>query len=48
MGPKIRQQRRKDYAARPHFIPRANDCMIFGEALDQVEKLKELLERKDR
>ena len=42
------QQRRKDYAARPHFIPKANDCMVFGEALNQVEKLQAILERKDR
>ncbi len=43
------QQRRKDYAARPVVPPinRANDCIVFAQALDQVDKLKAILERVD-
>ena len=42
------QQRRKDYAARPRpAISRANDCIVFAQALDQVDKLKAILERVD-
>jgi len=42
------RQRRADYSARPRFIASANDTMIFAEALNQVEKLKAILESNDR
>jgi len=42
------QQRRADYALRPTPVPaRANDTAVFVNALDQLEKLKKILERKD-
>ena len=42
------QQRRADYAARPSPGPtRANDWGVFVDALDQLEKLKAILERRD-
>ena len=42
------RQRREDYAARPVTMPtRANDCIVFVHALDQIEKLKAILERRD-
>ena len=43
------QQRRSDYAARPMPSPgRANDNAVFVNALDQLEKLKAILERQDK
>ena len=43
------QQRRADYAARPTPVPgRANDNAVFVNALDQLEKLKAILECKDK
>jgi hypothetical protein len=42
------QQRRADYAARPVRGPmRANDCGVIANALDQLDRLKQILERKD-
>lgn len=42
------QQYRADYAARPvPALTRANDCGVFADALDQLEKLKAILERRD-
>ena len=42
------QQRRADYAARPReVITTANDCMIIGRALEQLDKLKAILEQAD-
>ena len=42
------QQRRADYVLRPAPVPgRANDNAVFVNALDQLEKLKKILERKD-
>lgn len=42
------QQRRSDYAARPIAHPaRANDSYILANALDQLDKLKAILERND-
>ena len=42
------QQRRADYAMRPAPTPaRANDTGVFVNALEQLEKLKAILERKD-
>ena len=42
------QQRREDYALRPVSLPRkANDAGVFADALDQLERLKEILERRD-
>jgi hypothetical protein len=39
--------RREDYAARPGVIPvQAKDCMVFAEALDQLDRLKAILERR--
>lgn len=43
------RQRREDYAIRP--VPplvRANDCLVFAEALAQLERLKTILKRTDR
>lgn len=42
------QERRADYAARPRALPaRANETTTFVDALDQLEKLKAILERKE-
>lgn len=42
------QQRRADYGQRPTPPPgRANDNAVFVNALDQLEKLRAILERKD-
>ena len=42
------QQRREDYALRPTPpITRANDTFVFANALDQLEKLRAILERND-
>ena len=42
------QQRRADYATRPIPTPsRANDSGVFVNALEQLEKLKAILERND-
>jgi Arc/MetJ-type ribon-helix-helix transcriptional regulator len=42
------QERRADYAARPHRIPpRANETSTFVEALEELEKLKAILEQND-
>lgn len=42
------QERRADYAARPvPGVARMNDISVFADALDQLDKLKAILERKD-
>jgi Arc/MetJ-type ribon-helix-helix transcriptional regulator len=42
------QQRRADYAQRPRRpLTRANDTIVFAEALDQLERLRAILEQKD-
>ncbi len=42
------QQHRTDYASRPaRPTPTMNDHFVFFEALEQLEKLKAILERKD-
>ncbi len=42
------QQLRADYARRPTLpLTRANDTYVFADALDQLEKLRAILERKD-
>lgn len=43
------QERRADYAARPVRMPHcANETSTFVEALDQLDKLKAILERNDK
>ena len=43
------QHQRADYAARPtRPLARANDVGSFVDALEQLEKLKAILERNDR
>jgi Arc/MetJ-type ribon-helix-helix transcriptional regulator len=45
---KREQQRRADYASRPRRESmRANDVFVIVEALEQLEKLQAILERKD-
>jgi|CXWL01.1.fsa_nt_gi Arc/MetJ-type ribon-helix-helix transcriptional regulator len=40
------RQKREDYAARPIApLLRANDCLVIGEALEQLDKLRAILER---
>ncbi|MBX7053384.1 MAG: hypothetical protein K1X36_00380 [Pyrinomonadaceae bacterium] len=40
------RQRREDYAARPHApLRRANDAGVFAEALEQLERLKAILQK---
>ena len=42
------QQLRADYAQRPTLpLTRANDTMVFATALDQLERLRAILEQKD-
>ena len=42
------QQRRADYSARPKAtISRANDCFIIAMALEEIKKLKAILEQND-
>ena len=42
------QERREDYAARPTYAPMTmNDSMLLGHALEQLEKLKAILERRE-
>ena len=42
------QQRRADYAKRPMQTPmRVNETMVFAGALEQLEKLRAILEQKD-
>lgn len=42
------RQRREDYASRPiPSLPRANDPPVLADALDQLDKLRTILERKD-
>ena len=42
------QQRRADYASRPAARPAlSNDSGVFVDALEQLEKLKAILERKE-
>jgi hypothetical protein len=42
------QQLRADYAQRPTLpLARANDTMVFATALDQLERLRAILEQKD-
>ena len=39
------RQQRQDYASRPQRMPmRANDCLAIGAALEQLDKLKAILE----
>ncbi|MEQ1923803.1 MAG: hypothetical protein ABL952_14960 [Pyrinomonadaceae bacterium] len=41
------RQERADYAARPRIEPmRANDCLTIGAALEQLDKLKAILEQR--
>lgn len=42
------QQRRADYGRRPVSLPmRANDSYVLADALEQLDKLKAILERND-
>ncbi|MGE3466380.1 MAG: type II toxin-antitoxin system ParD family antitoxin [Pyrinomonadaceae bacterium] len=39
------RQQRADYALRPIQSRSANDSLVIGEALEQLDKLKAILER---
>ena len=42
------QARRADYAARPiRPLARANDARTFVDALEQLDKLRDILQKKD-
>lgn len=41
------RQQRADYASRPRIEPmRANDCVTIGAALEQLDKVIEILEQR--
>lgn len=39
------RRERDDHALRPVQTLRANDCLVIGEALEQLDKIKAILER---